>query len=143
MQFTNRDLQAAINELSMCEYFPSEAGARGAIQLLLARMCPDREALEWLVREFVDRIGKWHGPVELRGILCTRYKPADGIEASSSLPGYRPEDAYERHLEQHAQRKCGGWLEGAEGRAPELPMTEESMKLLEAAKTRLMKEIPS
>jgi len=106
-KFTPADLVAAIEDLSMCAYFPSDEGVRAAIMRLLARMVPDRQALLWLVQAYTDRIGKWHGPAELRAVLCTRFRPADGVEAFSSLPGFRPEDSEEQYLEQHEQQKIG------------------------------------
>ena len=108
--FTPKDLSEAIEDLSICEFFPREPGAQAAIMRLLAKMCPHREALKWLVAAYTDKIGKWHGPAELRGVLCTRFRPADGIEAYSSLPGYTPEDSEAAYLEQHKQMKTG-WIE--------------------------------
>ncbi|MGA8594465.1 MAG: hypothetical protein WB676_06945, partial [Bryobacteraceae bacterium] len=43
----------------------------------------------------------WPGLAELRGILCSRYDPADGIDQWSTLPGYRADDAEMKHLEAH------------------------------------------
>ena len=106
-KFTARHLTEALQDLSMLEFFPSDEGARAAIMRTLARMCPHLEALEWLVRQFCDRIGRWHGPAELRAVLCTRYRPSDGIEAFSALPGFRPEDSEQRLMEEHEQLKIG------------------------------------
>jgi hypothetical protein len=95
----------------MCEFFPREEATQAAIMRLLAQMCPSREALLWLVSTYVNRIGKWHGPAELRGVLATRYRPSDGIEAYSSLPGFTPADSEAAWAEQHEQLKQGGWTE--------------------------------
>lgn len=136
-KFTPQDLETALDELSMCQYFPTEPGVRAAIMRTLARMVPHREALIWLVRTMVDRIGTWKGPMELRGVLCTRFRPADGIEAFSSLPGFRPEDSEAALLDEHEQRKVG-WLPPAEGAAPKQitadPEMERIMRQLEAGK---------
>lgn len=115
-KFTQRDLQMAIDDLAMLSYFPADEGARAAIMRLLARMVPHREALGWLVRTMLDRVGAWKGPMELRGVICTRWKPADGIEAESTLIGFRGEDSEAAYLEEHAQRKVG-WI-AAEGEPP-------------------------
>jgi hypothetical protein len=64
----------------------------------LAEMCPHREALRWLVRQVVNYAAKWPGLAEVRGILCTRYDPADGIDGYSTIPGYRADDAEMRYI---------------------------------------------
>jgi len=111
MKFSQRDLTLAISQLATCRFFPADEGARAAIAILLARICPHKEALEWLVGQFINRINDWRGPGELRGVLCTRYRPADGIEANCSVtPGYRPEDGEARTFGEHQQRKVG-WAE--------------------------------
>lgn len=68
---------------------------------LLAQMCPHKEALDWLVTTVVNRIGVWKGPAELRGILCWKFKPADGVEFDSSLPGFTLADGERLSIEQH------------------------------------------
>jgi hypothetical protein len=115
-KFTADDLENAMDELSMCQFFPTDPGTRSAIMRLLARMVPHREALIWLVRTMVDKVGVWKGPMELRGVLCTRWKPADGIEAESTLIGFRGDDSEDAYLEEHAQRKVG-WI-ATEGEEP-------------------------
>jgi hypothetical protein len=108
-KFTPLDLETAIEELAMLQYFPADDGARAAIMRLLARMVPHREALIWVVRTMVDRVGAWKGPMELRGVLCTRFRPADGVEAFSTIAGFRAEDSEAAYLEEHTQRKVG-WI---------------------------------
>jgi hypothetical protein len=85
----------------MLAYYPSDPGTQGAIMTLLAGMCQSREALDWLVNQMVNRVGAWKGPAELRGVLCSRFKPADGVEADSSIPGLRPADSEQLYLERH------------------------------------------
>jgi hypothetical protein len=102
-KFTKADLNEAVDALEMLEYFPKEA--RGAVMTLLRNMVPHKQALDWLVAECVNHIGKWPGPAELRGLLCTRYDPADGIDQWCSLPGYSAADAEAKALAEHEQRK--------------------------------------
>jgi hypothetical protein len=55
------------------------------------------DQLAWLVRTMVDKIGVWNGPVELRGLFCTRFKPADGIKANcTATMGFTPSDLESR-----------------------------------------------
>ena len=49
----------------------------------------------------MNHVGSWPGLAELRGILCSRYDAADGIDQWSTLPGYRADDAEMKHLEAH------------------------------------------
>jgi len=116
--FDESDLEQAVDELSMLEYFPQNPGAQAATQRLLAKMCPSREALLWLVSTMVNRVGKWHGPSELRGVLCWKYPPADGISGDCSIAGFRPSDGEELSLNAHEQLKGGGYLGAGEDRAP-------------------------
>ena len=44
-KFTPQDLQQAVEDLSMLEYFPREPGAQAAIMRLLVQMVPHRKAL--------------------------------------------------------------------------------------------------
>lgn len=83
---------SAVERLSCLAMFPSSDGARTEIMRLVDRMVSDETQLEWLVRTMVDQVGEWKGTKELRAILCTRFKPADGIEAYSELPGFRAAD---------------------------------------------------
>ena len=102
------DVQSALSRLAMLKFWPAEPETRAEIGGLLARMVPHRAALEWLVNTLVDRIGEWPGPAEVRGILCWRYAPADGIERNCSLPGYRWEDGEARSYNEHLMLKAGG-----------------------------------
>ena len=109
---TDADLAEAMDDFATLPYFPHES--RAAIVALLVRMVPHRRALRWLVGEFMNHIGKWHGPAELRGVLCYRFDPEDGIDQWSSLPGYSAEDGEARALAEHEQRKMqdsvGGYI---------------------------------
>ncbi|MCL4853371.1 MAG: hypothetical protein KJZ78_18605 [Bryobacteraceae bacterium] len=123
-KFNEADLRRANARLAMCSFYPSDEAVQAAIMELLAKMCPSLEALQWLTTTMIDRVGVWKGPMELRGVLCWRYKPADGVEANSSLPGFRPEDGEALSLERHAQLKAGG-------------VCEEAMQFITEAKTKL------
>ena len=97
--FTEQDLIQAVDDLATVPFFPSES--RGSVMTQLRRMCPHRTALRWLVAEVVNHVGSWPGLAELRGILCSRYDAADGIDQWSTLPGYRGDDAEMKQLEAH------------------------------------------
>jgi hypothetical protein len=101
------DLNDACDDLAMLPFFPHES--RSAVMRLLAVMCPSREALKWLITETVNHVGKWPGPAELRGLLCTRYDAADGVDGYCSLPGYSAAEMEAKAIERHEQLKAGGW----------------------------------
>jgi len=102
-KFNEFDLETACDDLAMLPYWPAEA--RASVMRLLAQMCPHREALQWLVAECVNHVAKWPGPAELRGLLCTRYTPADKIDGWTTLPGYRADDCEARFLAEHDDEK--------------------------------------
>jgi hypothetical protein len=112
-QFTKRDLEEAVSDLGMLPFFPRESAA--SVMMLLAKLCNNRQQLRWLIDEVVNKIGTWPGPKELRGIFCTKFDPADGVDAWSEIPGYRASDGEARSLEAHEQIKTqaqiGGYVE--------------------------------
>jgi hypothetical protein len=84
-------IEEAVNEMSIVKFFPAEAEQRAAVGKLLMRMLEFGRAdqLKWLVMTMLDRVNEWNGPVELRAVFCTRFRPADGIEADSKYsPGF-------------------------------------------------------
>lgn len=93
MKITNENLAMALCQLSLMKYFPSEPMQQKGLAVFLQRLCGHREGLEWLVQNLVNHVSEWPGPAEVRGIYCTRFKPADGIENfNCTLPGFTPED---------------------------------------------------
>lgn len=104
---SKEDLERACDDLAMLPFFPVEA--RASVMHLLAKICPSKKALVWVVAEASNHWQKWHGSAELRGLLCTRFDAADGVEGHCSVPGYTAADAEARYLAQHEQLKAGGW----------------------------------
>jgi hypothetical protein len=99
-KITVKDIEKAMAKLSTLKFFPANPAAAAEIQIALMRKVPHRQALEFLVEQFVDRIGEWHGPAELWGVLETRYnalnRPVEGHW--SKLPGYTASDGEARFL---------------------------------------------
>ncbi len=87
----------------MLEFFRDDPEFKASVGRLLARMCQSKQALVWLVRTMVDKVGKWHGPTELRGVYCTRYRPSDGVEGTATIGEFAPA-AQESRLIEH--RPC-------------------------------------
>ena len=110
MRPTRQQIAAAIAMMSggLVKYFPSDDGAQRVIMLELERMVPTIEALDWLVDKFLRVIGEWTSLKDLRGVLCARCTPLDGINAYSTVPGFTADDLeanwMERQLEESSAR---------------------------------------
>ncbi len=125
MKPTKTQIVKAVEDFGMLKYFPSDDAARKAVMRLLAAMVATQADLAWLVSVMVNQVGEWQGPVELRGVLCSRYRPADGIEAVCAGTGaagvFSPLALEARSELLHAETKLLG--------------AGESAALLPAAKT--------
>ena len=105
-QFDPNDVQLATRRLAVLRFWPADEIARAEIGRRLVRMVPSKAALDWLVDTMIDRVGEWRGIVELRGVLCARYRPADGIEAECiDTPGFTPADGEARFYALEASRQ--------------------------------------
>lgn len=96
---SSSDIIAAMVELSTLRYFPADDLTKRAVMSQIMRYCDRSDGLSWLVSQLVNRVGQWPGPAEVRGLYCSRFKPADGIEANCSLPGFTAEDGEARNPE--------------------------------------------
>src|ERR1035437_9823961 len=47
-------------------------------------MASTEDQVEWLVARTVALCNEWPGPVGLRQVFCSKFKPADGIEAGGT-----------------------------------------------------------
>jgi hypothetical protein len=102
---TERDLAAASIQLSLIKYFPTGIDQQKAITIFLRGLCGNAEGLNWLVRELVNHMTEWPSPAEIRGIYCSRFKPADGVELDSNVPGYTPNELEMKHIAEHQTLK--------------------------------------
>lgn len=105
----------AVGRLSLLKFFPSDPVAHSELAKLFQRMVQREDQLEWLVDALIDHVGEWPGPRELRGIFCTRCRPADGIEEWARTPGFSPSDCEARNIEEargdkqiEGPRTCAG-----------------------------------
>jgi hypothetical protein len=107
--FSFEDLNAAVDDLATMKYFPRES--RASVMDFLSRICPHKRALTWVVAEMLNHVADWPGLAELRGLLCTRFDAADGVDAYCNLPGYTAAEAEAQHYEQHKQlTDAGGYI---------------------------------
>lgn len=66
-------------------FFPTKPAARSLIVAELADFCATFQQGLWLARRTVRLFKQWPGIVEMRAVYCSKYRAADGIEASSSV----------------------------------------------------------
>ena len=102
-KFTPKDLETALDDLSTMKYFPQHS--RAAIMRQVAAMCPHKRALRYLVDQCLAHVAEWPGIAELRGILCNKFDPADGVNAWSSLPGFTATDGEAISIAGHEETK--------------------------------------
>ncbi len=104
MRPTAEQLARAVSELGAIPYFPTDSGAQLAVMNQLERFVSGGNELRWLVDAAIAVMREWKGMPELRGLYCTRLKPADGKEENCSLPGFTAEES-EMRLELEATHR--------------------------------------
>jgi hypothetical protein len=76
-----------LGRLAMLKYFPAnnEAVLEGLLDLV-SEMCSNEVQVEWLVKRMISGLyAEWPGPQEMRAVLCSRFRPKDGINAYSTV----------------------------------------------------------
>jgi len=111
----------AVGKLNALAMFPSDPNAQEAIMGILSKMVSTVAQLNWLIDAMLNQVGTWYGPKEMRGVFCTRFKPADRIEAECAHTlGFTPGDCETENLLKHEQNKishteANRMLEGLKG----------------------------
>lgn len=107
--FTPKDLEMACAKLSTIPYFQVVNWA--AVMDELRKMCPHYDALRFVVDTAVARCKQWPGMSELRGLLCSKFDAADGIdEPNCSIPGFTAEENEAKYLASHDSIKAQSQL---------------------------------
>jgi hypothetical protein len=83
-QQATRDLA----RLSVLKFFPADQTARTEIMLMACKMAQANADIAWLANRCLELWNEWEGPREMRAVFCSRFRPADGIEAYSQLPRF-------------------------------------------------------
>lgn len=76
---------AAIDDMAAMKFFPRDQRARAAIARLIKDFVTTGDQARWLARRMVVLYDAWPGPREMRALFCSRWKPRDGIEATSAI----------------------------------------------------------
>ncbi len=122
---TIEETLAVVEELDALVYFPQvPPRARLLIAEEIVRMIggadlffrgqphSPRMRLNWLAGELLLRVGKWEGVQEMRGVYCSVFKPADGVDVYSSHAAFSPSEDPEparvpAYLPQPGDVPCG------------------------------------
>jgi hypothetical protein len=94
------DVMAAI-----IPFFPKGEIAKLIISQSIQNFVNHPGELNWLVSTACSHFRDWErggGLAELRGLFCTRFRPADGIETYSATAGFSAHDLEMRSIEQNA-----------------------------------------
>jgi hypothetical protein len=77
----------ALAGLAMLKFFPANNEAvLAALARLCVNMCRSEDEVEWLVDRMTSGLyQEWPGPLEMRAVYCSRYKPKDGLNAYSQV----------------------------------------------------------
>jgi hypothetical protein len=78
-------VEKAVDTLSMLKYFPANGTP---VARLIGDICSTNEQVLWLARRVTQLYNEWPGPVELRAVFCSRFRPRDGVEADSTDPRF-------------------------------------------------------
>src|ERR1043166_7736980 len=106
---------AVLTMQSLIPFFPTESVAIEIIAGEIMKIVEDPEKLQWLTETACIKMPRWgseyqSGLGELRGLYCWRYRPVDGVEGWSSLPGYRAGDSEAAHMAAIASPEAAGLL---------------------------------
>jgi hypothetical protein len=101
MKPTKPEIAAAVGSLGgVVKFFPTSDSDRKEIMKFVERLVGTKKQLDWLIETVINNCDEWPGAKELRGIFCTRFKPADGIEGDSAISGFTPDDGERKFAEQ-------------------------------------------
>ena len=82
VKLDSRIVMDAAYRLSCLKFFPSHPAGVAEVAATIHEFAENESQVNWLVHEMKARFDEWPGPKTLRAIHCSRYKPADGVEAT-------------------------------------------------------------
>jgi hypothetical protein len=96
-KFNSEDLKRAIGALGLLRFSPlADPETRAAAMEEIAAMCPHLGALQWLPGRVNQLFPEWPGMQAIRAVLCSKYKPADGVDVGCpSFPDGIPSERLE------------------------------------------------
>jgi hypothetical protein len=115
-EITDDDVARAIAIMArMIHDFPQNELEQKLVANSIKKYVSTRGELLWLT-ETACEVMRWFSIPELRGIFCSRYKPADGVWVEAKTPGFTYQDvmsagekAYHEREALEEQRKLIQW----------------------------------
>jgi hypothetical protein len=101
----------AVRAMSSIPFFPKEEYSQRAIMAEIAKFADRPERVDWLASAALRSMREWRGVAELRGMYCTRFKPADGYDEYCSVPGFSANDCEAAYIEGQARETDRKMLE--------------------------------
>jgi hypothetical protein len=127
----------AVIALSNIPYAPQDPDQQDALMEAIARFADQPDGLAWAVSIAIAKWKRWLGPAELRALYCSRFRPADGIEADvMETPGFTAADNEAAYMDAQG-RDTAARMEQWKREAAQLPEAERqaNLELLEALQT--------
>lgn len=87
---------------AMIPFFPRDPNAQDYLLAALRRFVGTEDELRWLTDTAINSIRKWEGLPQLRGLFCSHFRPADGVEMDCDVAGYTPADCERAYLERQS-----------------------------------------
>src|SRR5258708_4599346 len=107
MKPTDEKFVEAVHAMGLLiPFFPQDDIAQAIIAKYLSVFVNTEAELQWLTAAACGGIRDWErsgGLPELRGLFCTQFKPADGVTAYCTTPGYRASDLEARFFAQELE----------------------------------------
>jgi hypothetical protein len=97
---TNTQAKYFMEKLTALRGFPFEGGGRGTVAEEIRRMCRSATDALWLVGRVIQLCSSWPGPLEMRRIYCSQYRPLDGLEPTPTSELFPDGVPSERQLEE-------------------------------------------
>jgi hypothetical protein len=119
-------IQAVESMATLIPFFPKDPILQRVIAVEISEYVGTQEQLDWLAKTARRHFRHWERDgalVQLRGLFCTRFEPADGIRETCTMSGFTAEDRerafFEKEIEDNHRR-----LEHYRNEALKLPESE-------------------
>jgi hypothetical protein len=101
---TDQEIAEAVCRMSVIPFFPAGEVGIDTVQKFIESMVGTTEQLKWLRDTTLNNMRKFSLP-ELRGIFCTKYRPADGIEGvGMETPGFMESDLEQAYHDRESRK---------------------------------------